>query len=96
MQELNILDFGADKNGITVSTKAIQKAIDQCPDGGRVYIPQGTYVSGALFLKSNMTFFIEQDAVIKGSGNTDDFPIKTYRWEGRETEWRCMGSYNRR
>ncbi len=90
MQELNILDFGADKNGITVSTKAMQKAIDQCPEGGRVYIPQGTYVSGALFLKSNMTFFIEQDAVIKGSGNTNDFPIKTYRWEGRETE--CYSS----
>lgn len=87
---INILDFGADKSGRTLSTSALQSAFDKCEKGGCVYVPEGLYKSGALFLKSDMTLFLEQGAVIKGSGKTDDFPIFTYRWEGQETE--CYSS----
>lgn len=87
---LNILDFGADKSGKTLSTAAVQSAIDKCPENGCVYVPEGVYICGALFLKSNMTLFLEKDAVIKGSSSACDFPVKTYRWEGRETE--CYSS----
>lgn len=87
---INILDFGADKSGRTLSTSALQAAFDKCEKGGCVYVPEGLYRSGALFLKSDMTLFIEQGAVIKGSDSTDDFPIFTYRWEGQETE--CYSS----
>lgn len=85
MRKLNILEFGADKTGREISTKAIQEAIDNCPPGGCVLAPEGLYVSGALFLKSDMTLRLEKGAVLKGSGNTEDFPICVYRWEGRET-----------
>lgn len=90
MDKLNIIDFGADKSGERLSTEAIQAAVDKCPKGGCVYVPDGVYISGALFLKSDMTLFIDEGAVIKGSDNTDDFPIKTYRWEGEERE--CYAS----
>lgn len=90
MEKLNILDFGADNSGKTLSTNAIQTAVDKCVKGGCVYVPQGIYTSGALFLKSDMTLFIEDGAVIKGSDNTGDFPIYTYRWEGQEKE--CYSS----
>lgn len=90
MEKLNVLDFGADKNGENISTAAIQAAIDKCPENGCVILPKGLYITGALFLKSNMTLFIEKGAVIKGSDNTNDFPINIYRWEGRETE--CYSS----
>jgi polygalacturonase len=90
MSKLNILDFGADKSGESLSTAAIQEAVNKCPEGGCVYVPEGVYISGALFLKSDMTLFIDKGAVIKGSDNSDDYPIKTYRWEGEETE--CYAS----
>lgn len=85
MQKLNILDFGADKSGERLSTAAIQSAIDACPTGGCVVVPEGVFVSGAIFLKSHMTFHLEKGAVIRGSDHTAHFPIHTYRWEGRET-----------
>lgn len=53
----NITDYGAVADSNTVCTKAIQRAIDLCGEGQTVYIPKGCFVSGALFLKSNMTLF---------------------------------------
>jgi len=85
MRKLNVCQFGADMTGRKTSTKAIQEAIDQCPPGGCVVVPEGLYISGALFLKSDMTFYLEKGAVLKGSDNTEEFPIRMYRWEGRET-----------
>ncbi len=87
---VNVLDFGADPRGKRSSTEALQRAIDRCPPGGRVCLPPGRYVSGALFLKSDMTLWVERGAVLKGSGRTEDFPVRKYRWEGRETD--CYSS----
>ena len=84
----NIIDYGAERGGKTLSTDAIQRAIDDCCDGGTVYIPSGEFVSGALYLKSNMTLRI--DGVLFGSGSTSDYPIKKYRFEGLETD--CYSS----
>ena len=64
-QVINVNDFGAAGDGKTVDTKAIQRAIDECGEFGTVYVPKGKYISGALYLKSNMTLYIEQGAVIK-------------------------------
>ncbi|MFT3827667.1 MAG: glycoside hydrolase family 28 protein [Chitinophagaceae bacterium] len=81
----NILDFGAKDDTLVKNTRAIQAAIDACTEGGTVYIPKGTYISGALFLKSNMTLYIEKDAVLKGSVSVDDYlPMIPNRFEGWE------------
>ena len=82
----NILDYGAKADDTLVkNTKAIQAAIDACIEGETVYIPKGTFVSGALFLKSNMTLFIERGAVLKGSAAVEDYmPMILNRFEGWE------------
>ena len=81
----NILDFGAKADTTFMNTKAIQSAIDACTAGGTVYIPKGTFVSGALFLKSNMTLYIEKNAVLKGSTDTSGYlPVIYNRFEGWE------------
>lgn len=81
----NILDFGAKNGSNVVNTKAIQSAIDACIEGGTVYIPKGNFISGALFLKSNMTLYIEKGAVLKGSTAIDDYlPMILNRFEGWE------------
>jgi polygalacturonase len=81
----NILDFGAKGDNATINTKAIQTAIDSCSPGGTVLIPSGTFLSGALFLKSNMTLYVAAGGVLKGSSNIKDYyPLISTRFEGWE------------
>jgi len=81
----NILSFGAKGDGITKNTKAIQEAIDACTPGGTVYIPAGTFLSGALFLKSNMTLYIAEGGILKGTTDINDYyPMIRNRFEGWE------------
>jgi exo-poly-alpha-galacturonosidase len=83
----NILDYGAKDDIVFKNTTAIQSAINACTAGGTVYIPKGTYVTGALFLKSNMTLRIAEGAVLQGSIDTADYlPLIKNRFEGWEME----------
>lgn len=100
----NIVDFGAKDTGrivdyvgheeeIQANTKAIQAAIDACTDGGKVVIPSGTYTSGALWLKSNMTLELQEGAVLSGSTNADDYP-DNYLLRDYSTDRRAWGLVN--
>src|SRR5882672_7715585 len=62
----NIRTFGAKGDGITPDTPAINKAIDAAAaaGGGTVYFPAGKYLSYSIHLKSNITLFLDQGAVI--------------------------------
>jgi len=81
----NILDYGAKDDTLTKNTTAIQKAIDACSAGGTVYIPKGTFVSGALYLKSNMTLYIAKGGILKGTVAVEDYlPMILNRFEGWE------------
>ena len=86
----NVCDYGAKGDGKTLNTAAIQSAIDACAKNGVVIIPAGTFVSGAVYLKSDMSLRVEEGAVLLGSENSNDYPIKRYRWEGRECD--CYSS----
>ena len=71
----NIRQFGAAGDGRTKDSPAIQKAIEACTesDGGMVYCPPGTYLSGTLFLKSNVELHIEAGATLLGSPHQADY-----------------------
>jgi len=72
--DFNIIDFGA-KVGNANNASNIQKAIDQCSatGGGYVNIPAGTFVSGTIFLKSNVHLALHVNAVLQGSVNISDY-----------------------
>jgi len=84
-ERICITEYGAVSGKDVMNTSEIQAAIDACPENGCVVIPKGIFCSGALFLKSNMTLYLDSGACLLGSVNTDDYPLMTYRWEGRET-----------
>ncbi len=72
----NVNDFGAVGDGKTVNTAAIQKAVDQCSldGGGMVYFTSGVYVSGTIYLKSNVVLHIPSGITLKASNQLNDFP----------------------
>lgn len=90
MKVYNIIEYGAVSDGKTICTKAIQRAIDMCGKGETVYVPKGDFVTGAIFLKSNMALYIEEGGRLRGSGNSEDFPVMGYPFEG--TNQLCYAS----
>jgi polygalacturonase len=74
-QEYNILNYGAVADGKTVNTLFIQKAIDECSanGGGTVVIPRGTFITGQLELKNNVTRNVEKSGVLESSTDIKDF-----------------------
>jgi len=82
-------DFGAVSDTITLNTRAIQKAIDECAakGGGIVAFKSGTYVTGSLFIKSNVQLKIDKGVLLLGSQNFEDYPEIQTRVAGIETTW---------
>ncbi len=73
--------YGAKGDGTTKDTAAIQKAIDACAAekaGGTVKLSGGTFVSGPIVLKSNITLDVEKGATLLGSPDREDFPKATF------------------
>ncbi len=74
---LSVRDFGAVGDGVHEDTASIQAAINMLPEGGRLYFPEGTYLTLPLSLKSHVTLEISRGAVILGSTERERYPIIT-------------------
>lgn len=71
----DIAKYGAVGNGNTLNSAAINKAIDAAhtAGGGIVYFPAGTWLSGSIHLKSNVTLFLDQGATILATSDPEDY-----------------------
>src|SRR5215831_10830737 len=67
----NVRDFGAKGDGVALDTAALQAAIDAChkDEGGTVLLPAGTFLTGTLELKSNVTQHLAAAAKILGAAD---------------------------
>ena len=86
-KQFNITRFGAKPDGTTDCTAAFRNAIAECnrSGGGRVVVPPGVYLTGAIHLKTNVNLEVQQGATIKFSQNPKDYlPAVFSRWEGVE------------
>ncbi len=74
-QFVNIKDCGAIANLKTPQTDKIQSAIDFCfkKGGGTVIIPEGTFMTGDIRLRSNITLYLEKGAILKASQKPEDY-----------------------
>jgi polygalacturonase len=73
----DVRTFGAIGKGVDKDTAAIQKAIDTCAEnkgGGVVLLTGGTFLSGPITLKSNITLSIAPNATLLGSPDRGDYP----------------------
>ncbi len=78
-------------DGKTLNTKAIQQALEDCNEETAVYVPPGTFLTGALRLHDNTELYLEEGAVIQGTANPADYlPRIPSRFEGLEME--CCSS----
>ena len=85
---VNIVDEGASPE-LDDNAPRIQAAINTLPNDATLVIPAGTFRSGPLFLKSNMTLLLEQGAVLLGHENRKHYPILP----ARHADGRVLGTW---
>ena len=81
--------YGAVGDGARNSTRAIQQTIDACSKagGGTVTLRPGKYVTGALFLKSDVHLRLDPGVTLLGSQDDTDYPSIWTRVAGIEMKW---------
>jgi polygalacturonase len=87
--EYNIKSFGAIGDGNTDCSAAFSKAINECSanGGGKVVVPEGIFLTGSIYLKSNVNLYVSENAIVKFSEDKSKYlPVVFTRWEGVE----CM------
>ena len=69
--------FGIKSDGITLNTRSIQAAIDfiSSHGGGVLEISVGRYLTGSIFMKSNVELRLLEGAVLVGSVNPYDYEM---------------------
>jgi polygalacturonase len=86
-RDFDITKFGAVAGGGTDSTKAIAAAIAACrkAGGGRVVVPAGRFLTGAIRLESGVNLHVTDGATLAFSQDPRAYlPAVFTRWEGVE------------
>jgi polygalacturonase len=89
MRDFDITTYGAVGGGAQDCSEAIRRAIRACSQagGGRVIVPAGDFLTGAVHLRSNVNFHISEGATLRFSPDPRLYLPAVYtRWEGVE----CM------
>ncbi len=78
-------------DGKTMNTQALQKALDDCDENSRVFLPEGVYLTAALTMHSNSELYISPRAILQGTAEVKDYmPKIDSRFEGLEMQ--CYSS----
>ena len=84
---VDVRALGAKGDGKSDDTYYMQMAIDSCPRGGRVLLPEGSYYVRPIVLKSDITLELKKGAQLLGSTREEDYPYipaRIYNDDGSE------------
>lgn len=84
-----ITDYGVVSDSTILQTTGIQQVIDLAAKngGGVVVVPQGTFLSGALFFKPNTHLWVMEGARLKAIDDIKYYPVLETRIEGETRKY---------
>ena len=87
-REFDISKYGAKGDNQSDNTEAFHAGIAACTKagGGRVVIPRGEFLTGAIELKNNVNLHVSEGATLRFTRDISKYPLVFTRWEGTE----CM------
>ena len=87
---VELTDFGAVGDGVTLNTDAFARAMRQLSDkgGGHLNVPAGLWLTGPIEILSNCDLHLSDNAVIIFDPDRDLYPIVSTVFEGLDTR-RC-------
>lgn len=82
-KQYRITDYGIVNDG-RIHTAEFQTLIDKVAveGGGVIVVPEGTYISGALFFRQGVNLHIYKGGTLMGSNDCSDYPLVKTRIEG--------------
>ncbi|HKX30996.1 MAG TPA: glycoside hydrolase family 28 protein [Blastocatellia bacterium] len=86
-RDFDLTQYGGAGDGVKDCTAAFKQAIEACHQagGGRVVVPPGIYLTGAIYLKSKVNLHVSKGATVRFSQNPQHYlPAVHTRWEGVE------------
>jgi polygalacturonase len=88
-RDFDVTKFGARGDGSMNCADSIRKAIAACSEagGGRVVVPPGVFLTGAIHLKTGVNLYVSENTTVRFSRDPKNYlPAVFSRWEGTE----CM------
>lgn len=81
----DISKSGAKGDGVFLNTKIINDAISKCSNngGGVVIIPGGIWLTGPIYMKSNVNLHIKRDAILQFTKDKTQYKLVEGNWEGK-------------
>lgn len=87
-KQYRITDYGVVNDG-RIHTTEMQALIDKAAKegGGVIVVPEGIYLTGALFFKQGVHLHIYDGGVLMGSNDPSDYPLVMTRIEGETCKY---------
>lgn len=87
-KQYRITDYGVVNDG-RIHTTEMQALIDKVASngGGVIVVPEGTYLTGALFFKQGVHLHIYDGGTLMGSNDPSDYPLVNTRIEGESCKY---------